>query len=358
MNLAPAVPAKSTKSVVSNRAFMNNRASMKNIFLSTLALLLLMPSQAQVAKKVVVEHFTNTICSNCASRNPGFFTNLDNHPEVLHLAIHPSSPYSSCLLNQHNVVENDGRTNYYSIYGGTPRLVVQGNVIGAGTNYGSASIFSPHTGTTSPASIRVAQSKFGSDSLRVTVSVKAESEHSLGALRLLVALAEDTIFYNAPNGETEHYNVFRKSLSGFEGQQIYLPLVVGDSVQFTASTPMSQDWDPERIFTMVILQEETSKEVVQAEAVSPALNSSTPIEDEFQLSFRVFPNPARETLQIESEAKGPLQGQLFSLLGRQISQFTFQNQFSLDVRDLNSGVYWLRFRDEDGRTTGRKFVKE
>ena len=331
---------------------------MKKTLLSFLFLLLLFPSQAQVAKKVVVEHFTNTVCSNCASRNPGFFTNLNNHPEVVHLAIHPSSPYSSCILNQHNVVENDGRTNYYGIYGSTPKLVIQGSAISVGTNYGSASIFSPHTGQTSPASIRIAQSKYGSDSLRVTVTVKALAEHSLGALRLLVALAEDTIFYNAPNGEPEHYNVFRKSLSGFEGQQIYLPLVVGDSVQFTASTPMHQDWDPERIFTLVILQEESNKEIVQVEAVSPALNSPTPIENEFQLSFRVYPNPARETLQIESEATGSLQGQLFSLLGREISQFTFQNQYLLDVRDLNPGVYWLKVQDENGRSTGRKFVKE
>jgi len=80
---------------------------------------------AQVQKNVVVEHFTNTRCGICASRNPGFFTNLNNNPDVIHLAIHPSSPYSSCVFNQHNSVDNDDRTNYYGIYGGTPRLVVQ-----------------------------------------------------------------------------------------------------------------------------------------------------------------------------------------------------------------------------------------
>jgi hypothetical protein len=57
---------------------------------------------AQVAKKTIVEHFTNTKCSICASRNPGFHTNLNANPAIQSISIHPSSPYSTCFLSQQN----------------------------------------------------------------------------------------------------------------------------------------------------------------------------------------------------------------------------------------------------------------
>src|SRR5688572_6916976 len=113
------------------------------IFISSVAI-------AQVPKKVIVEHFTNTKCSICASKNPGFYTNLAAHPGVLHLSVYPSSPYAACLLSQQTQPESDARTNYYGIYGGTPRFIIQGTVLPSNTNYADASIFTPYTGQTSP----------------------------------------------------------------------------------------------------------------------------------------------------------------------------------------------------------------
>ena len=175
----------------------------KNI--TSLAIAILIATQiafTQVPKKTIVEHFTNTKCSICASRNPGFYNNLNGQTDVLHLAIHPSSPYSGCLLYNQNATANDARTNYYGIYGTTPRLVINGNVIPASANYSSSSIFTPYLGLTSPASIRIVQEKFSTDSIRATVIIKTEAVNSLGALSLFVALAEDTVFYTGSNGDS------------------------------------------------------------------------------------------------------------------------------------------------------------
>ena len=163
-------------------------------------------AMAQVPKKVIVEHFTNTKCSVCASRNPGFYTNLNAQSGVIHLAIHPSSPYAACVLSMHNPVENDGRTNYYSIYGGTPRLVIQGTVISSSADYSMSSIFAPYLGQMSPAEITIRQTKFGVDSIRSTIIIKTVASHSLTNLKLFVALAEDTVFYTGTNGEPKHFN--------------------------------------------------------------------------------------------------------------------------------------------------------
>jgi hypothetical protein len=146
-------------------------------------------------------------------QKPRFYTNYNMQSNILHLAIHPSAPYSGCLLYQQNSTANDAGTNYYGIYGSTPRLVINGNVISAGANYASSSIFAPYQSLTSPASVRIVQEKFGLDSIRASVIIKTEDTNSLGNLSLFVALAEDTVFYTGSNGEPMHFDVFRKSLS-------------------------------------------------------------------------------------------------------------------------------------------------
>jgi hypothetical protein len=246
---------------------------MKNLFTCLVALLFFnLSSNAQVPKKVIVEHFTNTVCSICASKNPGFYANLKNQQGVIHLAVHPSSPYTSCILNKHNVSENDARTNYYGVYGATPRLAIQGVVIASNANYNSAAIFTPYLGKTSPASIKIYQRKFGTDSIRTRIVVKTEAAHALSNLKLCVFLAEDTIFYTSPNGETKHFDVFRKSLTGVTGISIILPATVGDSVVIIKSSAANSAWNFSRIYTLAILQDGTSKAIVQCESVPAKKN--------------------------------------------------------------------------------------
>src|SRR5260221_7207968 len=95
----------------------------KLFIISLLSQFICQLSLAQVAKKIIVEHFTNTDCSICAALDPGFYANLNAHPGVLHLSIHPSAPYPNGLLYKQNATANDARTNYYGVYGSTPRLV-------------------------------------------------------------------------------------------------------------------------------------------------------------------------------------------------------------------------------------------
>jgi hypothetical protein len=83
----------------------------------------------QIPKAVIAEHFTNTWCSICASRNPGLLSNLNSFPQLIHIAYYPSSPHAGCPLTMHNPVEANARTNYYGIYGGIPQLVVGGSVV-------------------------------------------------------------------------------------------------------------------------------------------------------------------------------------------------------------------------------------
>lgn len=325
---------------------------MKNaLFFTTILTLSVQLVLSQVPQKVVVEHFTNTVCSVCASRNPGFYTNLTTQIGVLHLAVHPSAPYASCTLNKHNTSENDARTNYYGVYGSTPRLVIQGTVISSSANYSSSAIFTPYASQTSPASIKIIQAKYGNDSIRSTIIIKTEATHTLGNLKLFVALAEDTIFYTSPNGETKHYDVFRKSLTGTSGIAITLPATVGDSVIFSQSSSVNTAWNFSRIYTLAILQEDVSKSVVQAEAVSASSNSivtgiNNPIS---AFDVNVFPNPVNEQLHINLNSPLKSNAQLYDINGRLVVSESFQNQIDINLVSLSKGQYLLVIENDLGK---------
>ena len=250
--------------------------------------------QAQeVPRTVIVEHFTNSRCGICANRNPGFYNNLNSQEGILHLAIHPSSPYSSCIFSQANPGENDGRTNYYGIFGGTPRLVIQGVVISAGTNYGNAAIFEPYLNQTSPVSLDIRQTKEDGQII-VSVTITAEADNTLGTARLFLAAAEKEVMYQAPNGEDVHHDVFRRTFNGDPtGVSVDVPATAGESITISSSLTANMDWVYDQLFTVAILQDNASKAVIQSSAADPSENEPLVNTSEINtLAARIFPNPA------------------------------------------------------------------
>lgn len=318
---------------------------MKNIF-TGLFLFFAITMVAQVQKNVVVEHFTNTRCGICSSRNPGLFSNLNNNPNVIHLSIHPSSPYSTCIFNQHNVSENDGRTNYYGIYGGTPRIVVQGQVIPASTNFATQTLFTSQAGQTSPFTLRTDVQISGGQAT-VNVVVKTEAMHSYSTLKLFTALAEDTIFYNAPNGENQHYNVFRESVFEVDGKTITPATMVGDSVMFTETIMVSNDWDVNRILGISLLQESGSKEVVQASTSRKQIFTSTEdVEDITTTPFQLY-SVNNQVVFKADEVGSVYQVQVFDLQGNALYYLNSSCQGNWTFDKLPTGIYAIRIQSED-----------
>lgn len=314
---------------------------MKNVFTSLL-LFFAVSMIAQVPKNVVVEHFTNSRCSICASRNPGFFSNLNNHPNVIHLAIHPSSPYSTCIFSQHNPTENDARTNYYGIFGGTPRIVVQGAAIPAATNYGTASIFTSQAGQMSPFTVRTDLTVSGGQ-VTVSVVVKTEATHNYTDLKLFTAIAEDTIFYNAPNGENKHYNVFRKSVFETNGKTIVPAAMIGDSVMFSETVSLNAAWVSNRILAISILQESGNKAVVQAATSRNQVFTTT--ENILEAPFKLY--SANNNVFFQTDVIQNYQIQVFDLQGKMLRQFNSNGNDVWSLEELKTGVYLVRVHAEN-----------
>ncbi len=309
---------------------------------------------AQVPQTVVVEHFTNTRCSICASRNPGFYANLANQENTIHIAFHPSSPYPSCLLNEYNMSENDGRTNYYGLFGSTPDFVIQGNIISPSSNFSSPALFTPFQNQTTPVSIQIRHIISGS-SVTLRATIITEAPNSLGNLRLFAGLKEDVLNYVAPNGENVHYDVFRDSYFSVDGTQVSLAESIGDSVVVTASLPLDASWDLNNISSLLILQQEDNKAVVQAAEFG--LNEiPLSVSKNLALEYKVFPNPSNSVVNIVAPNNTFSNYEVYSALGNKLKEGMFVGQITFTVSDLPKGIYFLKIRQSNFEKVQRIFV--
>jgi hypothetical protein len=65
----------------------------------------------QAKRYALVEHFTNTLCSTCASTNPSFFTTnqVETNPDLHHISYHWQVPYVNCVYYQANPLPQSER---------------------------------------------------------------------------------------------------------------------------------------------------------------------------------------------------------------------------------------------------------
>lgn len=308
------------------------------VLLTFMSVLAVTTAVAQaVPKNIVAEHFTNTYCSVCASNNPGFYSNLNNFPQVLHVSYYPSAPYAACPLNQHNKTENDARANFYSVYGATPKLVVQGKVVsGALTN---ATIFQNELGQTSSFEMKVIMKEVNVNLFEVRVVVKKKDTSTATGLNIYAAVVEDTLFYNANNGENIHYNVFRKSVWGTQPIAITVPAAIGDSVVQTQILNYNSVWNKNRLYTVAILQS-GSKNVLQA-SISNHVSGTTGIENHVAntATIRLTPNPVADLLMLEGINTGVDKLVVVNLLGESKELAYIHGE--ADVSMLSKGIYTL-----------------
>ncbi|HEY9115410.1 MAG TPA: T9SS type A sorting domain-containing protein [Bacteroidales bacterium] len=324
---------------------------MKAILTIILALFVSIPSFAQVERKVVIEHFTNSRCSICAARNPAFYTTLEAYPDVLHIAYHPSSPYPTCIFNQHNPIENDGRTYFYGIYGGTPRVVIQGDVIPVQNPLISAEQIDSYIGETANYSVILTNEKLSGNNYKVVMQIKREAGTDWETIQAWVGLAEEEIDYAAPNGENLHHDVFRKWV--FKDTASINP--AGSSRTWEFEYQMDPAWVEGEMFAYVILQDLNTQKVLQS---GSSLDTPSGINkpEIVQLSNVLYPNPSNGKVFIRTEMLDKFtQAEIFSLTGNKIGTYT--DLGSIDISGLQDGMYLMVFTGADNQIYTSRLVK-
>lgn len=238
---------------------------MQRILTFILTLLIVQAAYSQTAKRyVTLEHFTNTLCSVCANNNPALFNNLDSNPgEVHHISIHSEIPYTSCIYYQHNTTGNNYRKDLYGNIFGTPTTITNGTTKGTGAaNLLPQSTIDNNRYATSPLRIQVSETISG-NMLNITVRVKTYRPIVNPNLKLFVAIAEKYIMYNAPNGESDHQNVFRTMLPANEGESIS-PAPVGQEVVKNYSVMLDGAWDASEIYAYAFVQDVSTLEIINS----------------------------------------------------------------------------------------------
>jgi hypothetical protein len=330
--------------------------NLKSSFLLVAAIISLQFQALAQFKTIIEEHFTNTLCSACASRNPGLYENLRTQKDVLHIAYHPSAPYSGCLLNQHNKIENDARPTYYGIFGGTPRIVINGVVQSASTNYSSATLFNSFRNINADVILNVTQTLIG-DSIKSSVTVKKLTDKIFTSLKLQVLYAEDTVFFNAPNGENEHYDVFRKTASGTPGIDIVLPTNLTDSIIILTATKLNTVWNKNRIYTLAFIQNTLDKDILNAAKSTTNKSQTTSVKELSDLGVNVYPNPVSDFVTIEIKNNQPTKVSLINILGAEMMNKSITASERFDVLNYSKGIYFLSIENSTGKAVQKLIIK-
>jgi hypothetical protein len=312
---------------------------------------LLIALQAQptnAPRYVLAEHFTNSRCSICASKNPAFYNTLAaNSTQMHHISIHPSTPYATCLLYLENTTDNSARASQYGI-AGTPRVALNGTLLEASSPMLPVASLTPYLNQTSPINIQVTES-----GTTATVKVQSFATPPTGTYVLHAALVEKEVNYNSPNGESIHRDVLRDMLTVNTGEAITLP-ASGQNVQRTFTKTTDPDWISGQLYVVAWIENTATKEVLNSGTKFDPIVSS--VNESRVQSVAIVPNPAsyQATLTLPGQEIAE-QVRVLSADGREVRTPVLieGSVIQLTTVDLPAGWYIVEVRTADRVFIGR-----
>ena len=333
----------------------NKSRIMNKIILSSLLFLFVVVDlNAQQQKRYLfLEHFTNTVCGICGTKNPPLFEKIAEYPnDIHHISIHPPVPYTTCEFYNENTFENEALAIPYGI-NGTPKLYLWGDFVSTGVLLPDAAL-QDALGQTSPINVIVSES--GSTQRTVEVAVNAFEDLPNGNdYRLFVAMVESTVNYDAPNGESVHHNVFRKLLTPVTGVA-FETLMSGETYDFNGSFTVSSNYDENEIYAIAWVQIFETKEVLNSgSSLDVVVNTND--EKWGDDSIFIYPNPTSDQLRIDIGENNIQTIEILNTAGKVAMSLNQPiGNVSIDIEHLSSGVYFVNLTSAAGTIT-KKITK-
>lgn len=234
-------------------------------------------AQAQHARRVLVEEFTNASCPPCAAQNPSFNALLEaNADYVTPIKYQVWWPGFDPMYNQ-TKPDVDPRVAYYGV-SGVPNAFVNGGVVSNDCGYYegapaclSADEITDAYGNTTPVTIALTHA-LSADTKSVNINVDVTSDAALtGNLVLRVAVLEREItFLSAPgsNGEKDFSHVMRKMLPDAGGTATG-NFTAGETKNFLFNWQLANFYNLNEVMVIAWLQNESTQEVWQSEQSLP-----------------------------------------------------------------------------------------
>ncbi len=321
------------------------------------ALLLLtfaLSAQSSAKKYVLLEHFTNSKCSICASKNPAFYTLIEQAqyaPDIHHISIHPSVPYNTCVFYLANTTENNAWAAVYNIQG-TPRLAIDGNLLPAQSQLLRLDTLTNHLNQTSPLYLKVTETGTG-NTRSASIDARALSQIPAGNYKLFVAVAEKTINKTTPNNEAVHHDVFRDMLTATTGQD-FIPPATGQVANFNFNYTIDAAWNANEVYVLAFVKNMDTKQI---------LNSGTKYDPVLTLdasnlvaaSIRFSPNPASDITIAEIGDDNAVQTEVYAADGKRVylAQENAENRVNITTATFAPGIYFVKITGEKGIYTAK-----
>ena len=300
-----------------------------------------MEAQTLPLRYATLELFTNTPCPICGSQNPGLFNRLGNYEGEYHLiSFYPGQPYSSCIFYQANIPQNAIRLNHYpgEIFG-SPTVALNGLDFKSSSGV-NTTVLDNLTGGTSWLHVDVEETS-GTDRT-VTINLEDVVGGSLSAGQLFAVIVEKEIFYNAPNGETVHHNVFRRFLTAATGDPVDLS---SGTATKTYQYAVEGGWNADQTYIIAWVSDPTTKEIYNSGTrFDPDFVSGVnPVEPLSALSL--YPNPATSEVNITLPADvTAAEVKVYDHLGRLVRSILAASGpvVNIPAGDLSSGRYIVK----------------
>ncbi len=294
----------------------------KGMIIVAVTSLLLVGTASAAERLVVGELITNTSCGPCYGANLVLDQlAIDLEGSVILIRYHGWWPSSYDPFYRYNITENTARINYYGAdY--APHFWIDGNIDGESNRYAWAGMLVNETNVPSILEMDIT-GNYNPDALEgeFTVTIYAESDPSVSNLKLRIALIENGIRFQAPNGLTQHDQTFRDMIPSTNGQSITIS--EGETVEHTFDFATPDPLDPEYCMLVAFVQSDQNHEILQgASAAIPDL-IPTGIDDEIEIP---------KSLALEQNYPNPFNAET------KIDFHTIGGAFSLEVYDLTGAL--------------------
>ena len=296
----------------------------------------------QAKRYVLLEHFTNTLCSSCAGSNPTFFSTIkvETNPDVHHISYHWRTPYNACIYYQASPTRQDARADYYAMTG-SPRVSANG---AAGTLLSAVTAASIQAAaTTSPIYVKVSENTGASRT--ATIKMKWVTTPPAGTYVLHVAVVEKKTAYNAPNGEKTHYNVFRRFLTTVNGESMPTNTTAEQTVTYGYPADVGVE---AQLYTVAWVQNVATKEVLNSGTRFDAATATEEVSVDNQVVLSPNPTTGKTTLTFDKLTPQYLMVQ--NVAGQVLETVKLSNSttYDLNMASFSAGIYIVKIKSAEG----------
>ena len=357
----------------------------KLMFCCGLLLATIQFSFAQVTKKVLVEKYTCNSCGSCPDGAIHLVNVLDTTPNVIWVSQHIGwwDPMRIIALD----------SMYHDFAVGTPMITVDRTQFGNASNVALfksqwESRIQQQVNMPTDVEVTMGGTTFDNQQVEITVNAKFLSTPSLGDYRLNLFVVEDSIIgfdstYNQVNYHDQtpgHYyqgaglsipyynypyrHVVRMIPSHIWGTGGIIPTFPTTNTTYTKSytftLPSNYDINQIRFvgFVSQYNNDVYQREVLNAEELyfnELSITTSTEsIVSKLPFTLQIAPNPVQTQLNLFIQSKEDLENseiQIVDVMGRRVKTVQDiliakgENVMVMDVTPLNSGLYFLQFRN-------------